>query len=199
MKKKILVGLLVLISCIFAFAAEGDNIDELTVTLEVAPFGPYAYFTDDFIRDPSAFLKKKAGADELLSPVGTGDSSGNWAKGSVYATIITNQTGLTTTVGWNDLSNGDTTTVIPLSVTCSTYYVNGSEKSISDGSASDTESNEDSKSNFLSLPNDDGHGKRAVSYKLDMSVTNDDYLAADAAKDGSNYEGTMTLTVSTTN
>lgn len=198
MKKMILVGLLVLISCMFAFAEEGDK-DTLTVTLTVAAYGPYAYFTDDFISDASTSLSKKAGAEESLQPVD--DESGNWATGSIYATIITNQAGLDTKVTWTALSNGKTTTVIPLSVTCSEYYVNGTKKTIESavsGSASATEQEGAAEEDSLSLPEDGNHGKRAVSYKLEMSVTKADYFAADAATDNSNYKCTMTLSVSAT-
>lgn len=199
MKKKILVGLLVLISCMFAFAAEGDNVDTLTVTLTVDAVGPYAYFTDGIISDASTSLSKKNGAEVLLQPVGADDGSGNWATGSIYATIITNQTGLDTKVTWTELSNEKTTTDIPLSVTCSEYYVNGEKKTIESAiSASATEQESAPKESSLSLPADGDNGKRAVSYKLEMSVTKADYFAADAATDNSNYECTMTLSVSAT-
>lgn len=195
MKKMILVGLLVLISCMFAFAAE----DTLTVTLTVDVYGPYAYFTDDIISDASTSLSKKNGDEELLQPVGADDGSGNWATGSIYATIITNQTGLKTEVTWTDLSNETTTTDIPLSVTCSEYYVNGEKKTIGSAiSASATEQEDAPQGYSLSLPEDGEHGKRAVSYKLDMSVTETHYFAADAPTDNSNYECTMTLSVSAT-
>lgn len=197
MKKMILVGLLVLISCMFAFAEEGDNVDKLTVTLTVAAYGPYAYFTDDIISDASTSLSKKNGAEEPLQPVGADDESGNWATGLIYATIITNQTGLKTEVTWTDLSNKTTTTDIPLSVTCSEYYVKGEKKTIGSAiSASATEQEDAPQEYSLPLPEDGNHGKRAVSYKLDMSVTEAAYFAADAPTDGSNYQCTMTLSVS---
>lgn len=190
MKKMILVGLLVLISCMFAFAAE----DTLTVTLTVDAYGPYAYFTDDIISDASTSLSKKNGAEEPLQPVGADDGSGNWATGSIYATIITNQTGLETEVTWTDLSNETTTTDIPLYVTCSQYYVDGALQNIEPPLTAPAPEQEEGYS--LSLPEDGNHGKRAVSYKLDMSVTEEDYFDADAPTDNSNYQCTMTLSVS---
>lgn len=199
MKKKILVGLLVLISCMFAFAAEGDNVDTLTVTLTVDAVGPYAYFTDGIISDASTSLSKKNGAEESLQPVGADDESGNWATGLIYATIITNQTGLKTEVTWTDLSNETTTTDIPLYVTCSQYYVNGVSKDIEPPHTVPAPEQEDAPDGYsLLLPEDGNHGKRAVSYKLDMSVKETDYFAADAPTDNSNYQCTMTLSVSAT-
>lgn len=194
MKKKIIVGLLVLISCMFAFAAEGDNVDTLTVTLTVDAVGPYAYFTDGIISDASTSLSKKGGAEELLQPVGADDGSDNWATGSIYATIITNQTKLKTEVTWTALSNEKTDTDIPLYVTCSQYYVNGVSQNIEPPLTAPAPEQEEGYS--LSLPEDGKHGKRAVSYKLDMSVKETDYFAADAPTDGSNYQCTMTLSVS---
>lgn len=193
MKKMILVGLLVLISCMFAFAEE----DTLTVTLTVAAYGPYAYFTDDYISDASSALSKKNGAEKPLATLDEADGSGNLATGSIYATIITNQTGLKTEVTWTDLSNGSTTTVIPLYVKCSKYYVNGSSTDIEPPLTAPATEQEGAPQGYsLSLPGDDNHGKRAVSYKLDMSVTEADYFAADAPTDNSNYQCTMTLSVS---
>lgn len=199
MKKMILVGLLVLISCMFAFAAEAT----LTVTLTVAAEGPYAYFTDNYISDASSVGENLNNGNKSLTTSNEADGSGNKATGTIYATIITNQTGLKTEVTWTDLSNKTTTTDIPLSVTCSQYYVDGVLKDIDQDidptlTAPAPEQEDAPQGYSLSLPEDGNHGKRAVSYKLDMSVTEEDYFAADAPTDNSNYQCTMTLSVSAT-
>lgn len=189
MRKLMLAGLCVLLACVLSAATDSDT---LTVSLDVDAVGPFAYFTDSVISSAKTpYPEKKKGDDKELAY-----SSGNGASGSIYATIITNQTELDTTVTWTDLSSDAATSKdIPLSVTCSKYYVNGDENTISSTSSA-TEQDGDPQPFSLPLPKDGSHGTRAVSYELQLKVEDKDYLAADAATGESAYKCTMTLSVS---
>ena len=175
--KKSLIVLLILLCSFAVFAAE----DELKVTLNVGKSGPYVAFTE---KPVAAFTDTFTDtADDRTHDT----SSGKDITGSVYATITTNSAAkndMTVTVDWNNLKKKGITTEIPLHISSSEVYINGTQirQSVED-STSSVELTEPDSSNTT--------GPRAISHKLDYTIKAEDYIKATSAEE---YTTTLTLT-----
>ena len=176
--KKCLIILLILLCSFAVFAAE----DILNVTLNVGKSGPYVAFTDSCV---SAFTTTFTEASDKTHDT----SSGSDISGSVYATITTNsatKNDMTVTVSWGDLEKDGITTEIPLHISSTAVYINGTSnnQSVADSTSSVTLTEPDSSKIT---------GPRAISHKLDYVIYAKDYLKATSAN-GYTTELTLTAT-----
>ena len=191
MKKLILAGLCVLLACVLSAATDSDS---LTVTLDVTAVGPIGFFSDSPVSSVDAIAP-----DFPTKPLTRKEGSG--ASGEIYAVIITNQP-VTVSIGWNDLATSATTTTLPLSASstsCTVTKAGGSAGSatttnnttVSTSTAVDAGSTKYSLS--LVEPEGTASGTKVICHKIDLSISEESYLAANAAED---YSTPMYLNVS---
>lgn len=193
MRKLILVLVVSFFTC-FVFAVDEDTVN---ITLEVAPKGPICFFSDSPITSVEA--EEPNYPTEILER-NTADDGG--AKGEIYAAIITNQH-VAVSISWNDLesSSPSVDTVLPLSVSSTSCTVTkaSSPAESTPVKTSNTEvvpATEDTGSEHsldLNEPEGTASGTRVICHKIDLSISEASYLAANAADD---YSTTMYLSVS---
>lgn len=189
--KKLILILLIAVSTCFIFA---DDTDTVNIKLAVASVGPIGFFSDSPVSSVDA-----TAPDFSTKPLTRNEGSG--ASGEIYAVIITNQP-VTVSIGWDDLATSATTTTLPLSASstsCTVTKAGGSAGSatttnnttVSTSTAVDAGSTEYSLS--LVEPKGTASGTRVICHKIDLSISEESYLAANAADD---YSTTMSLYVS---
>ena len=192
MRKLLLAGLCVLLAYVLSAATDSDS---LTVTLDVKAVGPYACFTDSVVTSAKEpYPAKKNGADKPLTY-----SQGNGASGWIYATIITNQP-VTVSIGWNNLTSSKTSTTLPLSASsksCTVTKAGASPGLSTDTSNTSVSPADDTASTehilYLEEPEETASGTRVICHKIDLFISEESYLAANAADD---YSTPMYLNVS---
>lgn len=191
MKKLILAGLCVLLACVLSAATDSDS---LTVTLDVTAVGPIGFFSDSPVSSVDAIAP-----DFPTKPLTRKEGSG--ASGEIYAVIITNQR-VTVSISWNDLTSANpiTGTTLPLSASstsCTVTKAGGSAGSATTTSNTAVPTADDSVGTKYSLsleePQDTASGTRVICHKINLSISEESYLAANAADD---YSTTMYLNVS---
>lgn len=190
MRKLLLAGLCVLLACVLSAATDSDS---LTVTLDVSSVGPKGFFSDKPVDSVDATEPLDFNEEPLTRNEGYG------ASGEIYAVIITNQP-VTVSIGWNNLTSSKTSTTLTLSASstsCTVTKAGASPELPTDTSNTSVSPADDTASTehilYLEEPEGTASGTRVICHKIDLSISEESYLAANAADD---YSTPMYLNVS---
>lgn len=190
--KKWLLVLLVLFCAFAAFAADATLGVTLTVNEKAPLFG--------FRSEPLNSYSESPGSLTSDQSFDTSDLNGLVGHDNVYAVVTTNSanTGASYSLAWSDFSATDAGTTIPLTINVSDCIINTTtitswRDKTGTSAGAKNEGGNDTASIELTEPEESTvKGARAINFKLDMYIKNNDYNAAAAS---AQYKTTLTFGV----